>query len=162
MSSQSTTEKCRLCDRNITRSNNLKRHLTKQHNVHQNRVSNFFSEAEDNEQKEDDQQEEDSDDLIESDFEETQEEQYDSENALYYLLRDRQKVAGDVDEEQADQDISMIESVINEQSEWNHLKSATFPFANIESMIMHALVEGDNDRCLKSVSRWKNTSSSKT
>ena len=126
------SHRCSLCDTCLSTRGNLQKHMVRKHNVTKERADAIIFEGHISMQsaRADEAQEELSDDDIDlvSDDEEVQQQEERANELLFRLETER-----------------LGEAVSLEEPEWNSFTDHFLPFKTIESMIMHVLMNGDND-----------------
>ncbi|KAI8326027.1 hypothetical protein EDC96DRAFT_593591 [Choanephora cucurbitarum] len=138
---QTTINKCQLCDAETSTKGSLIRHMVHNHGVSKERAKMIVEEGlatrelapNDNEIQ--DNSDEDTSDAGNESFTDSEEsEQQDSQvdGLLDYLMSER-----------------LGEPSGSHLPEWNRFTDPFLPFGNVESMVMHALMNGDNDMILE-------------
>ncbi|KAI8371085.1 hypothetical protein BD560DRAFT_396046 [Blakeslea trispora] len=123
---------CILCDVCLSTRGNLQKHLIRRHNLTKERADAIILEGHISVESTtaEEIEEESSDDEIDlvSDDEESQQQEERADELLFHLEAER-----------------LGEAVLSEEPRWNQFTDPFIPFNTVESMILHVLMNGDND-----------------
>lgn len=142
-----SSRKCPLCAKTFQRNAPLKAHLMKKHSISENCLYKFVNSIS---QETDDGENETFTDIeygddISDEENDDDEEEVEQRNFLYDSISGYMRATTEDSSSDIEQGVEALDQAIDLEYDWNRFLDSCHPFGNLQTMVMHCLVDGDND-----------------